>query len=689
MGSGGGFRAGQTCRHSSRITENSLLSYRPDIDGLRAVAVVPVVLFHAGVPRFAGGYVGVDIFFVISGFLITGFICDDLANGRFSVVRFYERRARRILPALIAVIAVTASVGYFMLMPTQYMDFAKSAIAASVFGANFWFWQVADDYFAPAAEFMPLLHTWSLGVEEQFYIAFPLLMWFLSRWGRSAIMAILAVLSALSFALSVSAVRDQPDAAFYLAPMRAWELGLGALLALRVQPAPFPRWLRELAAGAGLVCILVAVLLYDGQTLFPGLAALLPCLGAAALIHAGGHGSTLVTRALSWRPVVFVGLISYSLYLWHWPILAFLRVRFGEVDLPPTIAMAAIVGAFGIAVLSWMYIEMPFRRRPPHGPRGVTIFRLAGGATAALLVIATLIWWGKGLPSRVPSEVRMAYIAAHDNNPARSTCFNNWPGEELCRFPEVNRPEKQPDFLLWGDSHADAIMPGVGVAAERADTFGVFAGMSACPPLRNVDRADKGPEHGCSRFNEAVLEYLRTHEHISLVILAARWALAAEAVRAPGEQGSPAYLIPADSWRDGQVSVEHNFEVFRQGIEATVDAILSMDRRVVLIGNIPEIGWDVPAHSIAHARWGDSLPPAPTFEEIMRRQGRADRVLARLAESSHVRFLSIASRLCNPTCRTHMVDRPIYFDDDHLSRFGSIQVIAPLLSDSMRSLSDE
>jgi len=666
-----------------------LLSYRSDIDGLRALAVVPVVLFHAGIPGFGGGYVGVDVFFVISGFLIAGFLLDDLGRGYFSLVRFYERRARRILPALIAVIASSTVVGYFMLLPSAYIDLSKSAIAAALFGANIWFSSAASDYFAPAVEFMPLLHTWSLGVEEQFYIVFPLLLWFLARWNRSTMLIILAALSLLSFAFSVSAVRNQPEAAFYLTPARAWELGLGALLALYGQSGSMARWSRELLAGIGLLCILAAVVLFDGLTPFPGTAALLPCLGAAALILAGGQGSSLVTRFLSWRPLVFVGLISYSLYLWHWPILSFLRVRFSHVDLPPEIAAGAITASFGIAVLSWKYIEMPFRRRPPKGPRAVTVVGVTGGAMAALVVISMVIWWRAGLPERIPAEVRMAYAAARDNNPAQSQCFNKWPESGLCSFPDHNGEDRRPAVLLWGDSHADAIMPGVSVAAERAGVSGVFAGMNACPPLLNVDRADKGPEHGCARFNQSVLEYLRAHEHISLVILAARWALAAEAVRAPGEPGNPALLVPAGTDHDGRVSVERNFEVFQDGIDATVSAILSMGRRVVIIGNIPEIGWHVPAHAISHTRWGDSLPPAPTIEAVARRQGRADGALARLAEQPGVRFLPIARRLCDPECRTHVADRPIYLDDDHLNRFGSVRVIAPLLIVSIRPLADQ
>lgn len=661
-----------------------MLYYRPDIDGLRAVAVVAVVLFHAGVPGFDGGYVGVDVFFVISGFLITSFLRDDLDSGRFSIVRFYERRARRILPALVAVIAVTAGVGYFMMMPAQYTDFARAAFATSLFGSNFWFWKVADDYFSPAAEFMPLLHTWSLSVEEQFYIAFPLLLALLSRWRNAAMVAVLALLTFMSFSLAVLMVEEQPAAAFYLAPMRAWELGTGALLALVMRPRPVARWLRELVAGIGIAAILAAIVLYDGDTPFPGLAALMPCLGTAAIIHAGFHGPSMVTRSLSWRPFVFVGLISYSLYLWHWPMLAFLRLQLGQIELPAATMATAILGSVVLAIVSWRFIEIPFRRRPPVGPRNVTIFRLSAVAILVLLLMATLVRESNGLPSRLPQDIHLAHASAHDNNPLRPKCYNNWPEDGLCHFPMDTSVDVEPSFLLWGDSHADAIMPGVSVAADRVGIVGIFAGKSACPPLRNIRRVRGHSGHDCVLFNEAIIEYLENHENLTTVILMARWALAAEAVRAPGEHGNPAYLLPAVAAQDEKPSVEKNFQLFRQGITDTVNTIRSLDREVILIGNIPEIGWNVPIHSMRAARWGDPLPLAPPLDEVMQRQGRADSVLSELAEQPGVHFEPIAPRLCNPVCLTHLDGRSIYFDDNHLSRFGSIQVITPLLMNSLQ-----
>lgn len=668
------------------IPETSLLHYRPDIDGIRAMAVISVVLFHAGVPGFSGGYVGVDVFFVISGYLITRFLRDDYSTGRFSLIRFYERRARRILPALILVIAAATGVGYFMLMPIEYIDFSRSAFAATVFGANFWFLTVAGDYFSADAEFMPLLHTWSLSVEEQFYVVFPIVLWIVLRRGRVFAASVLAFLTILSLMLSVSVLPNRPDAAFYLSHLRAWELGIGALLAMVAQSWLISRPLREIVAAAGMLAIVISVALYDNHTPFPGIAALLPCVGTAALIHAGCSGASFIGRVLSWRPLVFVGLISYSLYLWHWPVLAFLRLRLGQIDLPPGVAATAVLTAAGLAVVSWKYVELPFRRNAgtSGGKRG--IFRLSAAAMCGVLLVATLIRESEGLPDRVPRNVQVAYEAARDTNPLRARCFNQLPRNGLCRFPEDSDADEKPTILVWGDSHADAIMPGVSEAAGQLGVVGVFVGKRACAPLLGVKRAKEQLGRNCPGFNDRVIEYLELNEEITVVVLAARWALAAEAERAPGERGDPAYLVSTTRPREGDRAIGRNFELYREGVNATVDTIRSMGRDVILLGNVPEIGWNVPRQSINHARWGDPLPDAPSFDDVMERQGRADRVLAGLAERSGVHFVPIAARLCKPICTTHLDDRPVYFDDDHLTRFGSIRLIAPLVLESLQSV---
>lgn len=326
----------------------SPIKYRRDIDGLRTLAVLPVVFNHAGIPGFPGGFVGVDIFFVISGFLISGILAREVEESRYSVVRFYERRARRILPALFAVIAVTLIIGCFILTPMQFDGLGKSVATTLLFVSNLWFWYSAGDYFGPGVELEPLLHTWSLAVEEQFYFLYPLLLWALSGFSRKTLVLAVGSLSLLSLALSIYATPSHPTFSFYLLPTRIWELGAGALLALGVFPTSRQRWVSELAGVLGLGLIVGAILLVDDQTPFPGLSAVAPVAGAVLLIIAGfGPGST-ASRLLSLSPLVGIGLISYSLYLWHWPIIVAARVMTGNSEL--SLATAAICIGLSIAL---------------------------------------------------------------------------------------------------------------------------------------------------------------------------------------------------------------------------------------------------------------------------------------------------------------------------------------------------
>jgi peptidoglycan/LPS O-acetylase OafA/YrhL len=650
--------------------------YRPDIDGLRAVAVVPVVLYHAGMPGVAGGFVGVDVFFVISGFLITGILHDDLATGRFSLVGFYERRARRILPALIAVILACFIGAATLARPLFFAQFAKSAAATALFGSNIWFWRDSLDYFASAAAFQPLLHTWSLAVEEQFYIVFPLLLWALFPRPRPVLTGIVIAGCFLSFSLAIWGTSANPAAAFYLAPTRAWELGLGVLLALGVVPKCQRSWAREGAAAAGIAAILAAVVLYEPDTPFPGFAALLPCVGAAALIWSGIQGPTRTGALLSTQPVVFVGLISYSLYLWHWPILAFLRLYSGVLIQPGKVAAAAVAASFVLAAASWIFVERPFRRRPPAGFGRSAIFAVSLTGLTFVVLLAAGIWSTGGLPQRLSPEMKIVMSEAEENPDRGEGCLGRMPELGLCRFGATANGEAA-DFLLWGDSHALAVLPGIDVAAHKAGRSGLFAGKLACPPLLGLDRAGAGPDHNCVGFNAAVMEELKNRNDLPLVILEARWALAAEGYRAPGEPGKPVLLERAET-EPTPKDPSGNFALFRAGLDKTVTAILGTGRKVILLGGVPEIGWNVPDELFRHLRWGVPLSAPPTRNEVTRRNDRADLVLTGLAERQGVRLLQIAPLLCNPVCRVEEDGRPLYSDDDHLSRFGATTLVGPL-----------
>lgn len=347
------------------------MRYRAEIDGLRAVAVVPVILFHAGFAGFSGGYVGVDVFFVISGYLITSIILSEQREGRFTLSGFYERRARRILPALFAVMAVSTLVALALLMPADIKEFTLSLAAVATFSSNFLFWQQSD-YFATAAELQPMLHTWSLAVEEQYYILFPLFMLLAWRFGLRAITGLLVAAALVSLAAAQWGAFNSPFANFYLLPTRGWEILLGALAAIHLRDDPPPALngtARQILSLAGLAMIAVAIVLFDRKTPFPSLYALLPTAGTLLLILFCVPG-TLVWRLLSHRTLVFVGLISYSAYLWHQPLFAFARHYRSADPTAPQMAFLCLA-VLPLAWLSWRFVERPFRQRGRIGRRAL------------------------------------------------------------------------------------------------------------------------------------------------------------------------------------------------------------------------------------------------------------------------------------------------------------------------------
>ena len=357
--------------------------YRPDVDGLRAIAILAVVLYHVHVPGFGGGFVGVDIFFVISGFLIGGIVFREVDAGRYSFATFYARRAKRILPALLGMTFVVSLLAIALFDSDQLRAFARSDATALLGSSNVHYWAQAH-YFDLDWQLEPLVMTWSLGVEEQFYLFLPPLMLLLHRISPRAIAPVVALLSVLSLALSVQLVKSQPSAAFYLLPGRAWELGVGVLVALwqeRRRAPPGRRLADPISLGA-LLAIVAAIALFDDDTRFPGLAALLPVVGTAVLIVTAP--SWLNRSILATRPMRFIGLVSYSWYLWHWPPIALATIYLGHLPSPPLLALIA-VASLGAAILSWRFVETPFRR-PSQLPNPRLLARYALALSLGLCV---------------------------------------------------------------------------------------------------------------------------------------------------------------------------------------------------------------------------------------------------------------------------------------------------------------
>jgi peptidoglycan/LPS O-acetylase OafA/YrhL len=554
--------------------------YRPDIDGLRALAVLPVILFHANF-FFPGGFIGVDVFFVISGYLITQIIERELKVHRFSVLVFYQRRIRRIFPALFVMFAVSTLIAYFVLLPLELKNYGKSLGASSAFSSNVLFYRWSG-YFGPISEYTPLLHTWTLSVEEQFYLCWPLLLGALgipaaSKWKVPASVFVLCG----ALILSAHWVNSNPKAAFYLLPSRAWELALGALLSFPVVSrllARLPRTVASVASLAGICLLCITVTTYSKMTPFPGFAALPPCLGAALIIAAGEGGPSIGGRILSLRPLVWIGLISYSLYLWHWPILVF-GPLIANRELNAVERGNLIVLTFIVAWLSWRFVESPFRNA--HGVRsGSRTWVIGGlGTSAVFVAVGAVLFMRDGLPARRPEvDSFLKEVTADEKSLQESPCLArkaSLPRAEGCLLGAPSPASPQYEVALWGDSHATQLAP---VLNEIGQTLGVTireitkAGCAPIPGVRLLPVNEWTVE--CPAFNDAALKALLAEKHVRVVVLASRWDVFVD-----GDT-----LLTFDGARP---SFKDSRQLFISSLRKLLTALVESGRQVVLVGEVP------------------------------------------------------------------------------------------------------
>lgn len=645
------------------------IAYRRDIDGLRSLAVIPVVLNHAGLSWLPGGFVGVDIFFVISGFLITSILLREIDAGKFSILRFYERRIRRILPALAVVILACFLAAWVFLLPGEFTDFAKSAVAALLSASNIWFWMSANDYFAADVATQMLLHTWSLAVEEQFYVLFPLLLFWMAPWKRRAKLACIGLITVASLLFSIAITQSHPTANFYLLPSRAWELGVGALLAMGLVPPARLQGLRDAASIAGLVLIALSITLIHETTPFPGLTALPPCLGAGLIIWAGQGGQggqSLGGRLLSTGILVWFGLISYSLYLWHWPIMAGTRVLTGSVIMEPTAAAICIALSVLCGWASWRYVERPFRNSRDgfwQSPR--RIFGYGFVAAALLLAASGLVLVSKGLPGRIEPQALALYDEATRTTQTERQCRSQM--QDPCR---LGTKDGEVDYVLWGDSHAGAYVPGFDAVLAQTGHSGVAFVKTACAPLPGLWRADQGIDHACDSHNAAVLDAIARDYPGATIVLAARWALMSNGSRPAGEGGPAAKLArTGESWGEEP----GNAALMEQSLESLVSDLREGGHEVLIIGTLPEQGRDfarVAARSaLVSLPWGQAQPVKRADHEARTEFSRA--LFAQLQQRYGVTTVDLTDFMCPDDCLVEQDGKPLYRDDDHISEFGA------------------
>ena len=653
------------------------LDYRPDIDGLRAVAVLPVVAFHLGIGAFGGGYVGVDVFFVISGYLITSLILSDLQSGAFSFRVFYFRRIRRIAPALFVVFAATTIAAWIVFFPSDMADFAQSLVASTIVLANVHF---ADQfgYFDRGAEFAPLLHTWSLSIEEQYYLIFPLLLALAWRSGIGRAFVLVGTLGALSFLYSAFLVASgPPESAFFSSFGRFWEIFAGALLALAGHRVRLPSRFADGAAILGLALIILPVFLYRAQTPFPGLAALVPVLGTALIIAAGTAGSSWVGRVLSLPPIVLVGRISYSLYLWHWPIIVLHRHLM--IPLDNTQRLIIFAASLGLAWLTWRFVERPARRLEftTWGPRTASAF----AASAALTVsLGLYVFYDDGAPWRLQQPgLADGILQARHVHPRWRDCIikpGKDPHDAWCALPE-DADRQRPDFLVWGDSHATALLPAVDRLSSAHGTKGFMATAPGCAPLLGV-----WPDNGftaCRAFNDDMITYLKTAAPMR-VILVGHWSIYAEGTRAVLQTPAPPVFLTDDAATRGDR--KRSRQLFRDGLERTL-AGLTPRHEVYVVKQVHSYRDPVPVAMAAEIRFGSHFEKTSRagYDALV---GYTSTTIDALADKYGATVIDPASLLCpQGQCLYARSGTPLFFDGSHLSTAGAL-FIEPLMVEPFR-----
>jgi peptidoglycan/LPS O-acetylase OafA/YrhL len=676
------------------------MKYRREIDGLRALAIVPVILFHAGFVGLSGGYVGVDVFFVISGYLITTILAAELNNNAYSIVNFYERRARRILPALFVMLAVTLPIAYGLLNPADLRAYAKSLLGSVLFLANVTAY-MQSGYFDAASDIKPLMHLWSLAIEEQYYVLFPVLLAFLWKFRQAKVMAVVSLISAISLLTAEIKLNKDASIAFFYLHSRAWELGVGALLALMMQASAKPKILdirasvRQVLALGGLAMIVYAIVSFDKGMRFPGVSALVPVLGAVFVI-AFATPETWAGKLLGARWFVGVGLISYSAYLWHQPIFAFARYQSpNHLGQPVLMGLIFLTGA--IAYLSWRFVEAPCRNKAFMTRRSVVIMALSG--IVLFSAFAVLINVKQGFPERYPKEFASAFDP-YKVKEGKFCDFRKVAGVDDLDFCEFGDAASKTTVVLYGDSHASSLLGDLHEEFKNKKIKGLRVRLLNCnhtiPSMLNgkpTDSAVNAAKRCASNFDNLV-EFVKSNA--DAVVVSARWTikmypvvgLLKDASFDNQEGGVEYHKNPSAHYAPTDAGVwVTDGEWKQQAVWRFLQKLLATQKQVLVVYPVPEVGWDLPLYNFSTYLQTGNVPSDVSTSRVLYRT-RNQFMLDTLDDKRMDAIVRIRPEdfFCKvgdgQRCMAQVNWQPFYYDTNHLTSAGA-KPIAAAISQSL------
>ncbi|MBF7072251.1 acyltransferase [Glaciecola sp. MH2013] len=631
------------------------MKYRPEIDGLRALAVIPVILFHAEFSLFMGGFIGVDIFFVISGYLITSIIIADLEAHKFSILNFYERRARRILPALFLVIFFCLPFAWHWMLAEQFRDFSQSLVGVSAFASNILF-HFESGYFAPSAELKPLLHTWSLAVEEQYYVIFPLLLIAIWKYGINKVFLVVGILALLSLMIAEFDWRKDGQSSFYLPHARAWELLAGSISAFVIHKQGVKS--NELLASLGLLMIAGSLFMIDENIPFPSIYTLIPVVGVMLLILFAGE-KTRINQVLSANILVGVGLISYSAYLWHQPLFAFVRLR--SLEHPSSLLMGLLVlCTFLLAYLTWKYIEGPFRDKEKVTRRQLLKFSVGG------LVFFSVI----GL---------LGHFGVSSSNIAHNQeVIDDWRDLSPCVVIKGFRPSlleqrktllsecfgQNENFILIGDSHGEALSKSLRMVIDEKNGGLISLLHNGCLPIVGTSRVPL--QINCIKNKKDYWDSALSTN--ATIIVAARWRLNLVGTRFDNTEGGVEY---GDSSLNILLNSKEKHDIYEYTKLFLRTA--AHKNRLILIDQIPEAGWHVPERiaKIKSFREPEGVDISTSYEVFLDQNKPIRALFAELETVPNISIIHPSQLVCNiensNRCVNSTDSQSLYIDDNHPS----------------------